>query len=97
MSIVLRGVSKTFRTEDRVTDAVQPSDRACGEGSFTAILVTHSIPEAILLADRVLVMSARPGRIIADERVPFPRPRSLDILESSSFVRLARRLHGLLQ
>jgi NitT/TauT family transport system ATP-binding protein len=52
----------------------------------TAILVTHSIPEAILLADRVLVMSPRPGQIVAEITVDLPRPRSLEMQESQTFL-----------
>ena len=45
------------------------------EGKQTVILITHSIPEAVFLSDRILVMSDRPGRIIADIAIDFPRPR----------------------
>lgn len=46
------------------------------EEAKTVVFVTHSIEEAILLGDRVVVMGARPGRVIADIRIPFERPRS---------------------
>lgn len=43
----------------------------------TVLFVTHDLAEAIVMSDRIVVMSARPGRIIAEHRVPFPRPRNL--------------------
>ena len=47
----------------------------------TIVIVTHSIPEAILLADRVVVMTPRPGRVAAIVAIDAPRPRSLDVLD----------------
>ena len=46
----------------------------------TVILVTHDIAEAVLLADRVIVMTARPGRIKSDQIIDIPRPRRVDLL-----------------
>lgn len=52
------------------------------ETKTTIAFITHSIEEAILLADRVIVLSARPGRVLADYPVPFPRPRDHEIMAS---------------
>jgi NitT/TauT family transport system ATP-binding protein len=58
----------------------------------TVILVTHDLREAAFLADRVLVMSSRPGRIIAERKVDFPRPRTLETTYSPEFVSLVHDL-----
>lgn len=58
----------------------------------TVILVTHDLKEAVYLADRVLVMSSRPGRIIGERRVPFARPRRLDDTYSAEFQALVHEL-----
>ncbi len=63
----------------------------------TMLMVTHSIPEAVLLADRVLVMSPRPGRLVADVAIPLPRPRSLDLLHRPDFVALTEQLRHNIQ
>ena len=58
----------------------------------TIVLVTHDLREAAFLADRIFCMSARPGRIIAERHVPFPRPRSLDVTYSGAFTELVHDL-----
>ncbi|CCD90264.1 conserved protein of unknown function [Bradyrhizobium sp. ORS 285] len=67
------------------------------ENRKTILLITHSISEAIFLADRVIVMSARPGRILADLPVPIQRPRTFDdIVLHPDYARLAKEVRGLL-
>ena len=58
----------------------------------TVIMVTHNIQEAILLADRVLVMTSRPGRITADIPISLPRPRSQAQVYDQAFLDLARHI-----
>jgi NitT/TauT family transport system ATP-binding protein len=60
----------------------------------TVIMVTHNIQEAILLADRVLVLSPRPGRITAEYPITLPRPRSQDQLYEPAFLELARQIRA---
>ena len=58
----------------------------------TVILVTHDLREAALLSDRVLVMSARPGRIVAERVVDLPRPRTLEMTYDPYSVALVHEL-----
>lgn len=58
----------------------------------TALLITHSIAEAIFLSDRVLVMSSRPGRIIDEVKIDLPRPRTIEVRDSAAFVSYQRRI-----
>ena len=66
------------------------------EADKTVLFITHQIDEAIYLADRVLVMSARPGRILADIPVELPRPRELRIKRTPEFTALADRIWELI-
>ncbi|MBO9627747.1 MAG: ABC transporter ATP-binding protein [Microbacterium sp.] len=58
----------------------------------TVLFITHNLDEAILLGDRVAVMSGRPGRIIADYDIPFGRPRQAEIRGSAEFAALEQEL-----
>lgn len=67
------------------------------EARPAVLFVTHSISEAILLSDRVVVMSARPGRVVEDLRVDFGRPREAHLRADPDFVKLEVHLRGVLQ
>src|SRR6516165_4789183 len=53
-------------------------DRICGGRALTVLFVTHNVREAVRLGDRVIVLSSRPGRVIAEYPVPIQRPRRID-------------------
>jgi NitT/TauT family transport system ATP-binding protein len=60
----------------------------------TIILVTHDLREATFLADKIFVMSSRPGRVLAEHKVPFARPRDLEIMYETPFNDMVHALHG---
>ncbi|MDH2327725.1 ABC transporter ATP-binding protein [Cereibacter sp. SYSU M97828] len=66
------------------------------ESRTTTLLVTHGIDEAIFLADRVVVMAARPGRIARVIDIPFPRPRRAELFGTPEFAALEAEIAGAL-
>ena len=67
------------------------------EFKTTVVFVTHDIDEAIFLADRVLVMSASPGRIVADIKIELERPREPEICTSDVFIENKKQCFELIQ
>ena len=61
---------------------------------ITVILVTHDLREAVFLADRVFVMSARPGRILVERKIELPRPRDLEVTFTPAFQDIVHELRG---
>lgn len=68
--------------------------RVWGYRRPTVVMVTHSISEAVFLADRVLVMSPRPGRVRAQFAIDLPRPRKLSVTSDPDFIALSRAVRG---
>ena len=72
--------------------------RIWGETQKTVVFITHSIDEALVLSDRVLVMSARPGTLKAEFKLDFPRPRQVyDLKADPAFGKLSREIWMLLR
>src|SRR5919204_281456 len=99
-----RRVAKRFEGDRGALDALARAEMqewllGVWEGSRrTVLFVTHDVEEALFLADRVYVMSPRPGRIVAEVPVAFPRPRRLGLVGDPAFARekadLLARLRG---
>ncbi|MGC1466409.1 MAG: ABC transporter ATP-binding protein [Pseudolabrys sp.] len=69
--------------------------RIAAAANKTVLFITHQIDEAVLLADRVLVMSARPGRVLETIPIELPRPRALSIKRSAPFQAFVDRIWNL--
>jgi NitT/TauT family transport system ATP-binding protein len=76
-------------TREHMTDELQSMWMQSGK---SVLFITHSIPEAVYLADRVVVLSARPGTVVDVIEVPIPRPRTLETLSSPEFTSICNRL-----
>jgi NitT/TauT family transport system ATP-binding protein len=85
-------MDEPFGALDAQTRAMMQENllRLWSEFKTTVLFVTHDVDEAIFLADRVLIMSAAPGRIIEDIPVPLTRPRSPDVPTDQAFIALKR-------
>ena len=70
----------------------QELQRIWMERRKTVLFITHSIGEAVYLADRVLVMTSRPGRIADELTIDLPRPRGLDVMSTPEFGAYVRRI-----
>jgi NitT/TauT family transport system ATP-binding protein len=70
--------------------------RICNETKATAFLVTHSLSEAVIMSDRILVMKPRPGRVVEEVTISLPRPRTLDMINTEEFGRIVAHIRDLL-
>ena len=82
------------RLQDELLDIWDVASR---EKPKSALYITHAIDEALYLADRIIVMSERPGRLIAEFVVPFPRPREMEMRTLPEFHALADEIWRLLR
>jgi NitT/TauT family transport system ATP-binding protein len=64
------------------------------ERKVTVMLVTHDLREAVFLADRVFVMSARPGRVVVERKIDIPRPRDLEVTFTQGFQDIVHELRS---
>ena len=76
-------------TREHMTDELQAMWMQSGK---SVLFITHSIPEAVYLADRVVVLSGRPGTVLEVLKVPIPRPRRVSTLGSPEFNEICNRL-----
>jgi NitT/TauT family transport system ATP-binding protein len=81
-------------TRERLNDELL---RLFADQGFAGLFITHSVSEAVFLSTRVLVMSARPGRIVADIAVPFDHPRPPELRFDPAFAALAGEVSAALR
>lgn len=91
-------MDEPFAALDEITraDMRHLLGRLCEATGATVVFVTHSLAEAVFLSDRVVVLSARPGRIVGLRPVDFPRPRLADVEDDGRFFAHERALRAML-
>jgi NitT/TauT family transport system ATP-binding protein len=91
-------MDEPFAALDAQTREVMQSEllRIWNAAKKTVVFVTHQIDEAVYLSDRVIVMAARPGRIIADITIELPRPRQLDVKRTPEFAAYEAKIWALI-
>jgi NitT/TauT family transport system ATP-binding protein len=92
-------MDEPFASLDAQTREIMQAEllRIWQQSRKTVVFITHQISEAVFLSDRVLVMSARPGRILADIPIDLDRPRDLHVKRSPTFVAYEERIWQLLE
>jgi NitT/TauT family transport system ATP-binding protein len=91
-------MDEPFAALDAQTREVMQAEllRIWNAAKKTVLFVTHQIDEAVYLSDRVVVMAARPGRVIADIEIDIPRPRPLSVKRTPEFARYEGEIWGLI-
>jgi NitT/TauT family transport system ATP-binding protein len=92
-------MDEPFAALDAQTREVMQSEllRIWNAARKTVLFVTHQIDEAVYLSDRVVVMAARPGRVVADITIDLPRPRALEVKRTPEFAAYEEQIWRLIQ
>ncbi|MCA0921921.1 ABC transporter ATP-binding protein [Pseudooceanicola nanhaiensis] len=90
-------MDEPFSALDAMTRETMMDDlqRIWNETRKTVMFITHSIPEAVYLSDRVIVLSPRPARLVEDLTIDLPRPRTMDTMSDARFTDYTRHLRGI--
>jgi NitT/TauT family transport system ATP-binding protein len=88
-----------FAALDAMTRQIMQEEllRIVAESGKTVLFITHSIDEALILSDRVVVMSARPGQVKAVYDIGLPRPRKVDVQLTDEYLNLKRKIWGMVE
>jgi NitT/TauT family transport system ATP-binding protein len=88
-----------FAALDAMTRQVMQQEllRIVGDSGQTVLFITHSIDEALILSDRVVVMSARPGQVKASCEIDLPHPRKVDVQLTEEYLSLKRKIWGMVE